>query len=117
MSFPNLYMLTLSLCGIVNCSHFNDTFRFGGNAGGGRQHCIDQLKLMWDDEPLKRIRSTMMKRKNSPWTGIEIRADGNPAPPGDSNVPLLWGDLDFALSGWGREVGIQAVHRGAIEMI
>lgn len=117
MSFPNLYMLTLSSWRVVNCSHFNDTFRLGGNVGGGGQQCIDQLKLMQDDEPLRRIRSATMKRKNGPWTDIEIRAGGNPAPPGDSNLPLLWGDLDFALSGWGKEIGIQAVPRGAVGMI
>lgn len=89
MSFPNLYMLTLSSWRVVNCSHFNDTFRLGGNVGGRGQHCIAQLKLMWDDEPRKRIRSATMKRKNSPWIGISIRAGRNPAPPGDSNLPLL----------------------------
>ena len=88
MSFPNLSMPPLSPWRVVNCSHSHDTFRSGEAVGRGVWSCINELKLMWDDEPPKG-RSAMVKRKNSTQAGISTRDGVTQLFPWASAYPAL----------------------------
>lgn len=88
MSFPNLSMPPLSPWRVVNCSHSHDTFRSGEAVGRGVWSCINELKLMWDDEPPKG-RSAMVKRKNSTQAGISTRDGVTQLFPWPSAYPAL----------------------------
>ena len=111
MSFPNLSMPPLSPWRVVNCSHSHDTFRSGEAVGRGVWSCINELKLMWDDEPPKG-RSAMVKRKNSTQAGISTRDGVTQLFPWASAYPALGSpSLCFGRGegSGGREAGIEGV--------